>query len=100
MEAGAAEPVFAQSWRRRRRRLTIVLEVDSEDPVGDRDGKNMNRVRTAHFIGIAGAGMGPTAKLLRDSGIKVSGSDADIYPPMSDFLREQNIPCRTPYAPE
>src|SRR5262249_49173191 len=32
------------------------------------------RPRTAHFIGIAGAGMSAAAKLLKDSGVKVTGS--------------------------
>jgi UDP-N-acetylmuramate: L-alanyl-gamma-D-glutamyl-meso-diaminopimelate ligase len=57
-------------------------------------------IRKAHFIGIAGAGMSATAKLLLDKGIAVSGSDQDIYPPVSDFLRLHGIACRTPYAAE
>jgi UDP-N-acetylmuramate: L-alanyl-gamma-D-glutamyl-meso-diaminopimelate ligase len=56
--------------------------------------------KTVHFIGIAGAGMSATAKLLRDSGVAISGSDQNAYPPISDFLSENRIPCRTPYAVE
>jgi UDP-N-acetylmuramate: L-alanyl-gamma-D-glutamyl-meso-diaminopimelate ligase len=57
-------------------------------------------IRKAHFIGIAGAGMSATAKLLQDKGIAVTGSDQDVYPPVSDFLRQHGIRCRTPYAAE
>lgn len=54
--------------------------------------------RSAHVIGIGGVGMSATAKLLRDSGVHVSGSDEAVYPPISDVLREENLDCRTPYA--
>lgn len=56
--------------------------------------------RKIHFIGIAGAGMSATAKLLRDAGAVISGSDENVYPPVSDFLRAQGIPYRVPYAAE
>jgi UDP-N-acetylmuramate: L-alanyl-gamma-D-glutamyl-meso-diaminopimelate ligase len=58
------------------------------------------RIGRAHFIGIAGAGMSATAKLLKDHGVAITGSDEGIYPPVSDFLREHGIPCRMPYAAE
>jgi UDP-N-acetylmuramate: L-alanyl-gamma-D-glutamyl-meso-diaminopimelate ligase len=54
--------------------------------------------RTAHFIGIAGAGMSAVAKLLKDSGMTVTGSDEQVYPPVSDFLADQALPFTTPYA--
>jgi UDP-N-acetylmuramate: L-alanyl-gamma-D-glutamyl-meso-diaminopimelate ligase len=56
------------------------------------------RPRTAHFIGIAGAGMSAVAKLLKDSGATVTGSDEQVYPPVSDFLADQALPYTTPYA--
>jgi UDP-N-acetylmuramate: L-alanyl-gamma-D-glutamyl-meso-diaminopimelate ligase len=56
------------------------------------------RPRTAHFIGIAGAGMSAAAKLLKDSGVRVTGSDEQVYPPVSEFLVDQALPYRTPYA--
>jgi UDP-N-acetylmuramate: L-alanyl-gamma-D-glutamyl-meso-diaminopimelate ligase len=56
--------------------------------------------RRAHFIGIAGAGMSATAKLLRDAGVGISGSDQDVYPPVLDFLQHERIPFTTPYAAE
>jgi UDP-N-acetylmuramate: L-alanyl-gamma-D-glutamyl-meso-diaminopimelate ligase len=54
--------------------------------------------KSVHFIGIAGAGMSAVAKLLKDSGVTISGSDENAYPPISDFLVEHGIPCKTPYA--
>ncbi len=51
-----------------------------------------------HFIGIGGVGMSATAKLLQDLGVEVSGSDENVYPPISDFLREQKFELKTPYA--
>lgn len=53
-----------------------------------------------HFIGICGAGMSAVAKLLRDSEWQVSGSDQGFYPPVSDFLTQEGLPCVTPHAPE
>jgi UDP-N-acetylmuramate: L-alanyl-gamma-D-glutamyl-meso-diaminopimelate ligase len=67
-----------------------------EDVVGDNT--IAMQFRRAHFIGIAGAGMSATAKLLRDAGVEISGSDQDIYPPVLDFLQQERIPYRTPYA--
>jgi UDP-N-acetylmuramate: L-alanyl-gamma-D-glutamyl-meso-diaminopimelate ligase len=48
-------------------------------------------IRRAHFIGIAGVGMSATAKLLQDAGVAVTGSDANVYPPISEFLQQQRI---------
>ena len=42
--------------------------------------------RRIHFVGICGKGMGAIAAALAAEGWEVSGSDADCYPPMSDFL--------------
>jgi UDP-N-acetylmuramate: L-alanyl-gamma-D-glutamyl-meso-diaminopimelate ligase len=55
-------------------------------------------LRKVHFIGIAGAGMSAVAKLLRDSGVTVTGSDEGVYPPVSSFLQCECIPYATPYA--
>ncbi len=55
--------------------------------------------KRAHFIGIGGVGMSATAKLLRDSGVAVTGSDEAVYPPVSHLLRDENLACATPYDP-
>jgi len=52
-----------------------------------------------HLIGIGGTGMASLAGLLKESGFEVSGSDANIYPPMSTMLQELGIPVKTPYGP-
>jgi UDP-N-acetylmuramate: L-alanyl-gamma-D-glutamyl-meso-diaminopimelate ligase len=52
-----------------------------------------------HFIGICGAGMSAVAKLLVDEGETVTGSDEGFYPPISDYLVENKIPCTTPFSP-
>ena len=44
-----------------------------------------------HLIGIAGAAMASLAGLLRDKGHRVTGSDQQAYPPMSDMLDELGI---------
>ncbi len=54
--------------------------------------------RRAHFIGICGAGMSAVANLMRDSGWDVTGSDEGYYPPISDFLDREGLPCLTPHS--
>ncbi|MBT8122104.1 MAG: UDP-N-acetylmuramate:L-alanyl-gamma-D-glutamyl-meso-diaminopimelate ligase [Gammaproteobacteria bacterium] len=44
-----------------------------------------------HILGICGTFMGGIALLARERGVQVSGSDANVYPPMSTQLREQGI---------
>ena len=51
-----------------------------------------------YLLGIAGTGMGSFAGLLRAAGHQVSGSDENVYPPMSDKLREWGIEFYTPYG--
>lgn len=55
-------------------------------------------MKKAHVIGIGGVGMSATAKLLRDSGWRVTGSDEALYPPISTFLEQEGFRCLTPYA--
>ena len=44
-----------------------------------------------HILGICGTFMGGLALLARDSGYRVSGSDTNVYPPMSTQLIESGI---------
>ncbi len=53
-----------------------------------------------HFIGICGTAMGAVAAAMKQRGFTVTGSDANVYPPMSDFLRGQGIPIAEGYAEE
>jgi UDP-N-acetylmuramate: L-alanyl-gamma-D-glutamyl-meso-diaminopimelate ligase len=48
-------------------------------------------MRRIHLIGICGTAMATLAALLKSRGYDVRGSDQNVYPPMSDFLRDQGI---------
>src|SRR5881296_2532996 len=45
-----------------------------------------------YLIGICGTAMASLAGMLREKGYSVTGSDSDVYPPMSDFLARIRIP--------
>ena len=47
--------------------------------------------RSVHILGICGTFMGGLALLAKETGFKVTGSDENIYPPMSNLLKEQGI---------
>ncbi|MFL6584325.1 MAG: UDP-N-acetylmuramate:L-alanyl-gamma-D-glutamyl-meso-diaminopimelate ligase [Chthoniobacterales bacterium] len=47
--------------------------------------------RRFHFLGICGTAMGAVAAALRDRGFVVTGSDENVYPPMSTFLESRGI---------
>ncbi|MFC3286316.1 UDP-N-acetylmuramate:L-alanyl-gamma-D-glutamyl-meso-diaminopimelate ligase [Litchfieldella rifensis] len=51
-----------------------------------------------HILGICGTFMGSLALLARELGHRVSGSDANVYPPMSVQLREAGIELLEGYA--
>lgn len=53
-----------------------------------------------HILGICGTFMGGLAILARELGMTVSGSDANVYPPMSDQLAAAGIDVREGYKPE
>jgi UDP-N-acetylmuramate: L-alanyl-gamma-D-glutamyl-meso-diaminopimelate ligase len=57
-------------------------------------------VRRIHLVGVAGTGMGAFAGMLKAAGYTVTGSDENVYPPMSDMLREWGIEFFTPYRAE
>ena len=53
-----------------------------------------------HFTGICGTAMGSVAAAMKNRGYEVTGSDAGVYPPMSDFLRGQGITLSEGYREE
>ena len=57
-------------------------------------------VRRVHLVGVAGTAMGAFAGMLKAAGYAVTGSDENVYPPMSDMLRDWGIEVFTPYAAE
>jgi UDP-N-acetylmuramate: L-alanyl-gamma-D-glutamyl-meso-diaminopimelate ligase len=44
-----------------------------------------------HFVGICGTAMGGVATAMSERGFAVTGSDENVYPPMSTFLQERGI---------
>ncbi len=52
-----------------------------------------------HILGICGTFMGSLAQLAAASGHRVTGSDADVYPPMSDQLQAAGIALIEGYDP-
>src|SRR3954469_8738490 len=50
-----------------------------------------------HLIGICGTAMASLAGMLKERGLRVTGSDAAAYPPMSDFLRDLGITVAQPF---
>src|SRR6266702_2774214 len=53
-----------------------------------------------HFLGICGTAMGSVAAALQERGFKVTGSDDNVYPPMSIFLEKRGIPLMEGYRAE
>jgi UDP-N-acetylmuramate: L-alanyl-gamma-D-glutamyl-meso-diaminopimelate ligase len=53
-----------------------------------------------YFIGIAGSAMAGVAAALKEQGHTISGSDNGVYPPMSTFLAEQEIPYQDSFDAE
>jgi len=58
----------------------------------------MNQTKHVHLIGICGTAMASLAGLLQLRGWRVTGSDKAAYPPMSDLLRQLNIPLSQPFS--
>ncbi len=59
-----------------------------------------SRVKRIHLIGVAGTGMGSFAGMLKAAGHEVTGSDENVYPPMSTQLERWGIEVLTPYRAE
>ena len=58
------------------------------------------KVRRVHLIGVAGTGMGSFAGMLKAAGYEVTGSDENVYPPMSTQLERWGIEAMQGYRPE
>ncbi len=53
-----------------------------------------------HILGICGTFMGGIAAIAREAGHRITGCDANVYPPMSDQLVAQGIELIEGYGPE
>ena len=56
------------------------------------------QIKSIHFTGIGGTAMAAVAAAMRDKGFAVTGSDHNVYPPMSTFLAARNIEVMPGYA--
>jgi UDP-N-acetylmuramate: L-alanyl-gamma-D-glutamyl-meso-diaminopimelate ligase len=56
--------------------------------------------KSFHFLGICGTAMGAVAVALEERGFKVTGSDENVYPPMSSFLQKKGIALMEGYRAE
>ena len=55
-------------------------------------------VKLVHFIGVGGTAMASVAGAMKDKGFAVTGSDQNVYPPMSTFLAGKGIEVMNGYA--
>jgi UDP-N-acetylmuramate: L-alanyl-gamma-D-glutamyl-meso-diaminopimelate ligase len=53
-----------------------------------------------HFLGICGSAMASVAAALKERGFQVTGSDENVYPPMSTFLQEKGVSLKEGYRAE
>jgi len=53
-----------------------------------------------HFLGVCGTAMGSVAAALQERGFEVTGSDDNVYPPMSIFLERRGIALKEGYRAE
>jgi UDP-N-acetylmuramate: L-alanyl-gamma-D-glutamyl-meso-diaminopimelate ligase len=55
-------------------------------------------IKNVHFIGICGTAMGAVAAAMQEQGYHVTGSDSEVYPPMSTFLEEKGVQLTAGYS--
>ena len=72
-----------------------MTDTDNGNVLATIDPKSIRRI---HLVGVAGTGMGSFAGMLKAAGYEVTGSDENVYPPMSDMLKAWGIGVSTPYA--
>jgi UDP-N-acetylmuramate: L-alanyl-gamma-D-glutamyl-meso-diaminopimelate ligase len=60
----------------------------------------LEKIKSVHIIGVCGTLMGAFAAYLKRQNIHVTGSDQNIYPPMSDVLRNAGVELFDGYRAE
>jgi len=55
-------------------------------------------IRSVHFVGICGTAMASAAADMKEKGFEITGSDQNVYPPMSAFLAGKKIEVMNGYA--
>src|SRR5882672_9563020 len=58
----------------------------------------LSAIRSVHFVGICGTAMASAAAAMQEKGFHVTGSDQNVYPPMSTFLTDRKIEVMPGYA--
>ena len=62
------------------------------------DGMFRPEIRSFHFVGVCGTAMASVAGAMQDQGYVVTGSDENVYAPMSTFLAERGVEVINGYA--
>jgi UDP-N-acetylmuramate: L-alanyl-gamma-D-glutamyl-meso-diaminopimelate ligase len=57
-----------------------------------------SEIKSVHFVGICGTAMASAAAAMKEKGFGVTGSDQNVYPPMSTFLADRKIGVMNGYA--
>jgi len=57
-----------------------------------------SEINSVHFTGICGTAMAAAAVALKEKRFAITGSDQNVYPPMSTFLAERKIEVMNGYA--
>jgi len=62
--------------------------------------KNLKPGCHIHLMGVCGTAMASLAVLLKERGFQITGSDQNVYPPMSTFLEQKGVTIMEGYRPE
>src|SRR6201996_8827139 len=84
----------ARARRRHQRRLLVVVDGSGAAAVAEVLSMHI------HILGIAGTFMGGVAAIAKSAGFRVTGSDLNVYPPMSDQLTALGIELIQGYGAE
>lgn len=80
--------------------MAFDLSVPNPGPIPFPEEVDPARIRRIHVLGVAGTGMGAFAGLLQRAGYEVTGSDENVYPPMSEKLVDWGIEAMKGFRPE
>lgn len=61
---------------------------------------SLDQLKRVHIVGVCGTLMAPFAAYLKRRGVAVSGSDENVYPPMSDVLSQAGVQLFQGYRAE
>ncbi|MDZ7696882.1 MAG: Mur ligase domain-containing protein [Deltaproteobacteria bacterium] len=79
--------------------MSQPTETLTENPLLPRYNAVPHSPKHIHLLGICRTGMASLAGMLKSIGYRVTGSDKNVYPPMSTFLADLSIPVFEGYDP-